>query len=80
MRDLLRREGLEDVVEVDSAGIGGWHAGQPPDERATRTAAARGVTLDGAARQVARGKDVGDKRQAIKERELKREMERSFRR
>ena len=27
-----------------------------------------------------RGKDVGDKRQAIKERELKREMERSFRR
>ena len=29
---------------------------------------------------LARGKDVGDKRQAIKERELKREMERSFRR
>ena len=55
MRDLLRREGLEDVVEVDSAGIGGWHAGEPPDERAARTAAARGVTLDGAARQVARG-------------------------
>src|SRR3954452_21710344 len=29
---------------------------------------------------LARGKDVGDKRHAIKERELKREMERSFRR
>jgi SsrA-binding protein len=29
---------------------------------------------------LARGKDVGDKRQAIKEREMKREMERSFRR
>jgi SsrA-binding protein len=29
---------------------------------------------------LARGKDVGDKRQAIKERELKREMERSIRR
>ena len=29
---------------------------------------------------LARGKDVGDKRQAIKERELKREMERTFRR
>src|SRR3954466_3155610 len=29
---------------------------------------------------LARGKDVGDKRQTIKERELKREMERSFRR
>ena len=29
---------------------------------------------------LARGKDGGDKRQAIKEREMKREMERSFRR
>jgi SsrA-binding protein len=29
---------------------------------------------------LARGKDVGDKRRSIKERELKREMERSFRR
>ncbi len=29
---------------------------------------------------LARGKDVGDKRQAIKEREMKREMERSFKR
>ena len=29
---------------------------------------------------LARGKDVGDKRQAIKEREMKREMERSIRR
>jgi SsrA-binding protein len=28
---------------------------------------------------LARGKDVGDKRQAIKEREMKRELERSFR-
>ena len=29
---------------------------------------------------LARGKDVGDKRQAIKEREMKREMERAIRR
>ena len=29
---------------------------------------------------LARGKDVGDKRQAIKERELKREMDRGARR
>ena len=29
---------------------------------------------------LARGKDIGDKRQSIKEREMKREMERSFRR
>jgi protein-tyrosine phosphatase len=52
MRGLLREEGLEDVVEVDSAGTGAWHLGDPPDARATAAARARGVTLAGAARQV----------------------------
>ena len=51
MRRLLRDAGLEGV-EVESAGTGGWHAGEPPDERATMAAARRGVTLEGAARQV----------------------------
>jgi protein-tyrosine phosphatase len=52
MRSLLREEGLEDEIEVDSAGTGGWHAGAPPDTRATAAAARRGIVLDGAARQV----------------------------
>ena len=52
MRSLLREEGLEDEIEIDSAGTGGWHAGDPPDSRATETAARRGIVLDGAARQV----------------------------
>jgi protein-tyrosine phosphatase len=52
MRALLRDEGLEDVVEVDSAGIGDWHAGDPPDARATAAAQARGITLAGAARKI----------------------------
>ena len=52
MRRLVREAGLEDRIEVDSAGTGGWHAGDPPDERATVAASRRGVTLDGAARQV----------------------------
>jgi protein-tyrosine phosphatase len=52
MRALLRDEGLEDVVEVDSAGTGDWHAGDPPDPRATAAAQARGITLAGAARQI----------------------------
>jgi low molecular weight protein-tyrosine phosphatase len=51
MRRLLRDAGLEGV-EVESAGTGGWHAGEPPDERAAAAAARRGVTLEGAARQV----------------------------
>ena len=52
MRSLLREEGLEEEIEVDSAGTGGWHAGAPPDERATEAARRRGIVLEGAARQV----------------------------
>jgi protein-tyrosine phosphatase len=52
LRELLREEGLEDVVEVDSAGTGDWHAGDPPDARATAAAQARGIALAGAARQI----------------------------
>jgi protein-tyrosine phosphatase len=52
MRHLLAEERLEDVIELDSAGTGGWHAGDPPDRRATEAARARGIALDGAARQV----------------------------
>jgi protein-tyrosine phosphatase len=51
MRHLVREAGLEDEVEIDSAGTGGWHVGNPPDERATEAAARRGITLDGAARR-----------------------------
>ena len=52
MRSLVREAGLEGKIEIDSAGTGGWHAGAPPDERATVAAGRRGVTLEGAARQV----------------------------
>jgi protein-tyrosine phosphatase len=43
--DVLRREGLEDEVFVDSAGTGDWHVGSPPDERAQRSASLRGLDL-----------------------------------
>jgi protein-tyrosine phosphatase len=52
MRRLLEDAGLGDRVEVESAGTGGWHVGEPPDERATLAARRRGVRLEGAARQV----------------------------
>ncbi len=44
--------GLQDEIELDSAGTGAWHVGEPPDARATAAAAVRGIALDGAARQV----------------------------
>jgi protein-tyrosine phosphatase len=52
MRHLLREEGLEDEIVIDSAGTGAWHVGNPPDRRATAAAQQRGIVLDGAARQV----------------------------
>ena len=52
MRRLVREAGLEDEIEIDSAGTGGWHVGAPPDERATEAARRRGTTLEGAARRV----------------------------
>jgi protein-tyrosine phosphatase len=52
MRTLVREAGLEDQIELDSAGTGGWHVGSAPDERATAAAADRGVVLEGAARRV----------------------------
>ena len=45
LENVLRREGLEDKVFVDSAGTGAWHVGSPPDERAQRSAGLRGLDL-----------------------------------
>jgi protein-tyrosine phosphatase len=52
MRRLVRDEGLEGRIEIDSAGTGGWHVGAPPDARATEAAARRGIELSGSARRV----------------------------
>ena len=46
VRAHLDRAGLE-WVEVDSAGTGGWHAGEPPDRRSIAVAAGHGVDIRG---------------------------------
>ena len=51
MRRLVEEAGLEDQIQVESAGTGGWHVGAPPDARATEAAGRRGTTLSGAARR-----------------------------
>jgi protein-tyrosine phosphatase len=51
MRGLLASEGI-DGVEVDSAGTGDWHVGNPADPRAIAAATDRGVEINGSARQV----------------------------
>ena len=52
MRSLVREAGLEDEIELDSAGTGGWHVGSPPDARSAEAAHRRGIRLEGAARQL----------------------------
>jgi protein-tyrosine phosphatase len=52
MRGLVREAGLEDEIAIESAGLGDWHVGHPPDHRAAEAARRRGVTLEGTARQV----------------------------
>lgn len=52
MRHLLRERGLDDRVEVASAGTGSWHVGSPPDPRSAAAAQRRGIALEGAAQQV----------------------------
>ncbi|BBP46275.1 phosphotyrosine protein phosphatase [Thiosulfatimonas sediminis] len=56
-RQLVKDQGLAQQIEVDSAGTGAWHVGNPPDKRATQVAEARGIAMrDLRARQV----DFGD--------------------
>src|SRR5271155_664854 len=52
MRSLVEEAGLQGTIELDSAGTGAWHVGSPPDQRAVAAARARGIALDGYARQV----------------------------
>ena len=45
LRHKLAAAGLDGHVEVDSAGTGGWHVGEPPDPRSQHHAARRGYDL-----------------------------------
>lgn len=52
MRALLERERLIGHIEIDSAGTGAWHVGEPPDNRARAAGQRRGLRVDGRARKV----------------------------
>ena len=51
----LERAGLAEGVRVTSAGTGGWHAGDPADERAAAVLRGAGYPSDHRARQVDAG-------------------------
>ena len=55
MRHRVAEAGLSDAIEVESAGTGSWHVGDPPDARAAQEARARGLVMDGRAQQFRAG-------------------------
>ena len=48
---LVAREGLGDQILTSSAGVSGWHTGQPPDARMRETARQKGIQINSRARQ-----------------------------
>ena len=51
-RHLVSQAGLDERIEIDSAGIGDWHVGELPDPRTRAVAERRGIRLTSRARQV----------------------------
>ncbi len=47
MRDILKKEGLDEKVKVDSAGILGFHAGEKPDPRTLQNAKTHQIDMKG---------------------------------
>ena len=56
-RHLVKQKGLQHLVEIDSAGTGAWHVGEPPDDRATATALLRGIDISGQSARKVRSED-----------------------
>ncbi len=52
MRYLVDEAGLSGEIEIDSAGTGAWHVGEPPDRRSRAAGKRRGLSLRGSARKV----------------------------
>lgn len=54
MRDQVAAAKLGNRIEIDSAGTGSWHIGEPPDRRAQKAASLRGYDLS-----TLRGRQIG---------------------
>ncbi len=54
-RHIAQNAGVFDLLRVNSAGLGSWHVGQPPDQRALDALANHGISIsDLRARQITR--------------------------
>ncbi|WP_202840880.1 low molecular weight protein-tyrosine-phosphatase [Luteimonas saliphila] len=60
LRQRIEQARLGHRVVVDSAGTGGWHAGEPPDRRTIANAAAHGVDIAALRARQLRASDYRD--------------------
>lgn len=51
-KKLVEAKGLKDKFEIDSAGTGSWHVGEPADKRMQGHAKKRGYNLDSISRKI----------------------------
>lgn len=52
-KHIISREGLDELIQVDSAGTIGFHTGEAPDPRMREEGQMRDISITGAARQIA---------------------------
>ena len=57
-RQVVRQQGLDEVVQIDSAGTHAYHIGDPPDPRAQAAALRRGVDLSTLRGRQATSRDI----------------------
>ncbi|AKC85504.1 low molecular weight protein-tyrosine-phosphatase [Pseudoxanthomonas suwonensis] len=60
LRARIEASPLAGRVQVDSAGTGGWHAGEPPDRRAIACARGHGVDIAALRARQLRSRDFAD--------------------
>ncbi len=56
-RKMLEEHSQDLSIELDSAGTGDWHVGQPPDSRAAQAAGRRGVEISDLRARAVRDED-----------------------
>lgn len=57
-RHLVSREGLQNLIEIDSAGTHAYHIGEAPDPRAQATALRYGIDISGLRGRQATARDI----------------------
>jgi len=60
LRHMVKQQGLEELVEIDSAGTGDWHIGKPPHEGTRRLLEGYGIGYEGMKARQVRSEDYAE--------------------